>query len=1335
MAHLWSPPSRRYSGFTAGAAGSNCPSPETHPRRVRHTGECVMMKRIPLAMLVLALSHVACGVARAGTLPAPGIAERLDPALLGPELVPGGDFETDSWSADVAASEGYWRTGRTPVEWTGHHLVFDPVGPPANRGLVYAAKLDNPAVEPHPGPAGTHYLYQFDIKDPAIEGRSLGLTRVNAVWYDGYGNHIPLFDADGDPIGALDVPVDINAGDRWQRFSYIITVPEDAAKLQLQVACTAPAVMALDNYSVRDATAALAAAGIDVIPAGSAEETPGAAPEQLDTTQADGEKWFNREKIRFFWGQWGQFDGPDGLSWEELMQDLSEVGVTVCTARTGRSSARARIAHRYGIRFLAAHKLCTAPAIGAKLRARAAVNRHGRTAREEKANGMQLNLPFVPCPLDERVIHEWLLKPTLRLARPGVVDGFHIDWESYGFTGFDRAGDYLCYCDDCFGTFMKQQERDEQIPRTERYTWLQTQQLLRVYLLLLRDRVRDVFREVADRVREVNPDFLFSGYETFAPGELENYWRTEGAALGLGSADVPFFIIDAGHYWPNHTAPWWETGYAANRKLGLRHILGTWTGGIQGGHPEMDVSAVDWMYEAAISHDGYWVWFEHRWGPEDYAMYRAAEQRISATERKVGDFLSHGERDSRFVCVVEQSGDPVLGRNVIQRAYHLDVRHLVRVSNVNTDTPATSLVRFPALPAGVEWTVQDPMSDLYYTHSGSETLWTRRELSRGVLVVLEKRNDAWLLLAPGPAAPEAVQAATICAEPISGHPARPASGRTVPSGSANAAEFPLVYVKTERLDYRGSIVPVTGTSLHFVDATGQGKDAKRLFGIKGNCWSPALSPDAGRIAFSCYVNGRGQIYTVNADGTHPFNVSSNEFCERSPAWSPDGSRIAFESDRDGNWEVYVMNADGTEQKRLTRSVGADTAPAWSPDGTRIAFEADRDGDVDICLVNVDGAEERVLVNRSANERQPVWSPDGKRIACTVGVRGFHRDVLVLDARDGSIAHPKGLSHAAKDWWQYTNMTDICWSPDGSRVAGAFEKWEKSGIFVVKADGTELRELLVTTPLKPYPGGEVAHHKLVGGWYFNGSASRRWLVHTFKDLAWSPDGSRIAFCSDTDASGYFFHYTIAGNGGPVTRLDATLSPADTRNKPEPIRGGTGAEKVSGFAASPAYTARYLDGEDRKRMLARLTQLAELPVDGWAFKDDPERKGTKQGFFRVDYADSDLPKLRVDKLWDDQGYPANMPEGWYRLRYAAPELPSGKRVFLDFGAIDESGWLYIDGQLAAWYDTDEPGKTWNQPVLLEVTGTLSSGQEHLLAVRVGNSAGAGGIWKPVRLMIEK
>lgn len=177
-----------------------------------------------------------------------------------------------------------------------------------------------------------------------------------------------------------------------------------------------------------------------------------------------------------------------------------------------------------------------------------------------------------------------------------------------------------------------------------------------------------------------------------------------------------------------------------------------------------------------------------------------------------------------------------------------------------------------------------------------------------------------------------------------------------------------------------------------------------------------------------------------------------------------------------------------------------------------------------------------------------------------------------------------------------------------------------------------------------------------------------------------------------------------------------------------------KRTSAFGKTPPDQAHYIDGKLFLDLLPKLRSVGNLPLDGWLFKDDPERIGTEHGYYKPSYPIDDLATIKIGEHWDHQGY-GDLEEGWYWLRYTCPVLPEGKRIFLRFGAVDESVWLYVDGKLIAWYDTAFPMKTWTRPFVLEMTGSVKSQGTHLLAIRVHNAAGGGGIYKPMSLMIEK
>ena len=82
----------------------------------------------------------------------------------------------------------------------------------------------------------------------------------------------------------------------------------------------------------------------------------------------------------------------------------------------------------------------------------------------------------------------------------------------------------------------------------------------------------------------------------------------------------------------------------------------------------------------------------------------------------------------------------------------------------------------------------------------------------------------------------------------------------------------------------------------------------------------------GKIAFTSWREGSGDVWIMNADGSAPVNLTQGRHghCVRL-AWSPDGTKIAylaFSDDPDSAWvdysvgAVWVMDADGGNPQQL-----------------------------------------------------------------------------------------------------------------------------------------------------------------------------------------------------------------------------------------------------------------------------------------------------------------------------------------------------------------------------------------------------------------------------------
>ena len=159
-------------------------------------------------------------------------------------------------------------------------------------------------------------------------------------------------------------------------------------------------------------------------------------------------------------------------------------------------------------------------------------------------------------------------------------------------------------------------------------------------------------------------------------------------------------------------------------------------------------------------------------------------------------------------------------------------------------------------------------------------------------------------------------------------------------------------------------------------------------------------------------------------------------------------------------------------------------------------------------------------------REPRLSPDGRRIACTVEAGGT-RQVAIIDARTGLARQLTASEHA---------VSDPQWSPDGGWVAFVREK----AIWIIGADGS--RPVVVTdhpagsrAPRWAPDGRRIAFLSRRRGW------TQAWLADAplprrgrppanakpnppraltpvgidVEDLAWSPDGSRIAYVAQRD----------------------------------------------------------------------------------------------------------------------------------------------------------------------------------------------------------------------------
>lgn len=238
--------------------------------------------------------------------------------------------------------------------------------------------------------------------------------------------------------------------------------------------------------------------------------------------------------------------------------------------------------------------------------------------------------------------------------------------------------------------------------------------------------------------------------------------------------------------------------------------------------------------------------------------------------------------------------------------------------------------------------------------------------------------------------------------------------------------------------------------------------------------------------------------------------------------APDGGQVAYVLGRESTApgartqsEIWLVSSNGGSPRRLLAGGGAESEPRWSPDGRSLIYAAVRgSGGRQLYLAGSEGTGERLLAPGTAGASRIEWSPNGKYVSFIRRDPGASRK----PANDPVVS---GSDEADRLWvlelatGRITPITpadlgvsrNYAWSPDSSSIVVPTQpagEWiaGRQTLFVAFVDGRPARAL--STPL---------HDRTI------------WV-------AWSPDGSRIAWCGreHTPGSGQLLVFD-ASSGRP------------------------------------------------------------------------------------------------------------------------------------------------------------------------------------------------------------
>lgn len=111
----------------------------------------------------------------------------------------------------------------------------------------------------------------------------------------------------------------------------------------------------------------------------------------------------------------------------------------------------------------------------------------------------------------------------------------------------------------------------------------------------------------------------------------------------------------------------------------------------------------------------------------------------------------------------------------------------------------------------------------------------------------------------------------------------------------------------------------------------------------GRVSEPVVSPDGSKILFGIsYENleenaSNRDLYTMDTDGSNQQRITRSAKSENNAVWIDGGKRIAFIYPVDGKAQLWVMNADGSDRKAVSSVEGGISGFKFSPDQSKIVM--------------------------------------------------------------------------------------------------------------------------------------------------------------------------------------------------------------------------------------------------------------------------------------------------------------------------------------------------------------------------------------------------------------
>jgi TolB protein len=217
---------------------------------------------------------------------------------------------------------------------------------------------------------------------------------------------------------------------------------------------------------------------------------------------------------------------------------------------------------------------------------------------------------------------------------------------------------------------------------------------------------------------------------------------------------------------------------------------------------------------------------------------------------------------------------------------------------------------------------------------------------------------------------------------------------------------------------------------------------------------PSLALDGNSVFYSGFrEQNYYDIYELDLIDGSLDRLTNKSGILTAPEVSPDGKSITYTrvTPNSQQHQIWLMDRNGDNEDKVPQTFGWD--PTWSPDGKRILFASDRDGLIQLFTVRTNGKGQQKITNLPAMRGRSDWSSDGQFIVTYSG-EAWKREVYIMNA-DGS--NLRQLTPTGG------NSQGPSFSPDGKWVVftAYFDKFgDDHGceIYIIRVDGTDLRRL-------------------------------------------------------------------------------------------------------------------------------------------------------------------------------------------------------------------------------------------------------------------------------------